>query len=741
MSSNKSFVSDCDNDFSDWIELFNPTEEYQNIGNLYISDDIYELQKYQLPDIQINPQSFLCIFASGKNKVNNNEIHTNFKLSSNGESIIISNNSGLIISSIDFPSLGDNISYGRRSDTSEFYVCFTEPSFNLSNNGSAIQETGHSISFSTTNRIQSSPFNLEIYCNKDNSRIYYTTDNSIPDTNSILYTGTPIKLHDKTYSPNIYSNFQTITTKLDSITYNIPKCNIIRATCYQNNSQIGKINSQSFFVGNHFTPMTNLPIISLITAEENLFSNEKGILVPGNIQEENHILNYEQKGQEWERPICFEYINNSGECIINQNIGIRIHGGTSRKANNKSFRLYARNKYDKKYLEYPFFNNEKTKYKRLLLRVSGQDRSLTYFRDALMHTILSETSLNMQAYQPCILYINGEYWGITNLRERQDEYYIETNFNYPADFVQIDSGDELKALTDYVQNNDIRVDIHYNYICSKIDIDNFIDLCIADNYFFRWDYLNRKLWRLNEDDNWKWFMYDMDVGMGGYATGDIPWEFNFFEYMLAPENIDDYTLSSYPTRGNILFKELFKNENFRNKFLNQYILYLKTIFRSQIIISTIDSIKSNIEPEMPNHIKRWGSPSSLEIWNDEVEKLKTYSVFRPCYVYQQINRNYNLTDIDLENTLDCEYLNDSMYNYLIYPNPTSETLKIIYQSFSQKSLHIDIYNSLGTKIHQGNYTSYFGENIIRINTSNFSSGVYILRLYGNITGENIIIIQ
>lgn len=730
MSSNRSAVTDYDGDYSDWIELYNNSDDTTNLSLYYLSDDFEELQKYRLPNILLKPFSFYCIFASGKDTVVNNQVHANFKLSADGESVFLFSEDGVELSMLEIPELNPDISYGRLCDTSNTYVRFFKPTVGGSNCNSVIWHDSVSILILPERSKSPNPVSVEIKCTYPEAVAYYTLDNSLPDENSLLYEE-PIVFSDKTSSPNIYCNHPVYLNQSVVVGYTVPKCNTVRAACFVNGTQVGDVLSKSYFVGKTFSSQCSLPVLSLITDAENLFSNEKGLFVSGLLSDSNQTPNYMKKGIEWERPVSFEFMDTGGTVLLTQNAGIRIHGGTSRYAANKSLRLYARAEYGKAYFSHPFFNNGQLSYKRLMLRVSGQDQSATFFRDALMHSILSKTSLDVQAYQPSILFINGEYWGLTNIRERQDEYYVSDKYGIEADSVQIATVDDYLFLDSLAQATDLSIQSNYDKMLDLIDVENYIDLCIADNFFYRWDYLNRKMWKECKQGKWKWFLYDMDVGMGGYGTGNTPWDFNYFEYTLNPHTIENKSLASYNKfSGNVLFKELFKNSDFRDLFFHTYISYLKTIFVPDSVFFSIDSIQKLLMQEMPSHIQRWSIPQSYEIWESEVEKLRVFSLLRPCYIYQQMSKYFGIYDKELEELLTCDCPILPLSEYAIYPNPATNAVTFSFESLSSVPITVQLYNVLGTCVFQGSYISHFGENHLRIDISSFVSGLYVLKTIG-----------
>jgi len=168
----------------------------------------------------------------------------------------------------------------------------------------------------------------------------------------------------------------------------------------------------------------HLPVVKITANDADLFSDSTGIYVVGigtGVNWQGERANYFEGRT---IPIDFEFQEN-GISKIRQSVGLKVSGGGSRKLPQKSFNIYAKSKYGQNRLHYSFFKDlPYSKYKALRLRVSGQDWKKTHFRDALMHEIVRDLDIDLQAYQPVVVYLNNQYWGIYNLREKFNLSYL-----------------------------------------------------------------------------------------------------------------------------------------------------------------------------------------------------------------------------------------------------------------------------------------------------------------------------
>jgi len=239
---------------SDWLELYNAGTNSISLKDYYLSDDENEIQKWQFPDIQIAPQDYLIIFASGLD-LDGTNLHTNFKLSSNGEMLFLTNPSINFVEEIIFPPLEEDMSYGRKKDGDPEWVFFLNPTPNTSNEeGIGLEKALPPRFVQQDNRFENA-FDLEILCDQPDCQIYFTTDGSAPTLFDQLYDA-PIRIE------------ASISIRAIALTDNTIPSNSITKT-FINDSE------------------TELPILCLSINPEILFEEEYGIFRTGlNAEEE-----------------------------------------------------------------------------------------------------------------------------------------------------------------------------------------------------------------------------------------------------------------------------------------------------------------------------------------------------------------------------------------------------------------------------------------------------------------------
>lgn len=716
LADNNGGLSDEDGEYTDWIEIYNYGEEEINLKGYDITTDLEEPFYWTFPDINISPKSFIIVRASGKDRKDNLKfLHTNFKINKKGENIYLTHISGEIIDSLEVPESDENISFGRKPDGTNNYAILSKTTPGSSNKVNIIKEVIaeqrlESPIFSHEGGYYSDTINLELYTEDDSLDIYYTLDGSEPTLKSNLYKGS-IKIESREGEKNnlaqiktseIYSSLKWKTITEDEVF----KGTVVRAKTYKDGIFSDETVTNTYFINPEYT----LPIVSLVTDEDNLFGYENGIYVPGQIydigkrnnkeaiQDENGTIptNYNQKGKEWEREAHIEVFETNGKRVVDQNVGVRISGGYSRMNNCKSLKIYAREEYDdKENIEYNLFKNLKKNensneyidtFKRIKLRNSGQDFNYTLFKDALVHSILEETSIATQAYRPSVLFINGEYWGIHNIRESLDEYYVESHYGVDKNNVVIieDDSSEKKMylnvgkendiesydnIIKFVKENDMSLQKNYEYIKTKIDIDNFIQYIVAQTYInnIDWPQNNTKVWRsrnINEDNyedgKWRWMLFDTDLSFNDYESIRL-------EYILNPNisldhipESDRWAYTKDYEWSFIIIQNLFKNDEFRNEFVDTFNYYLDTIFTTENVIEKINEMALVLEPEIEEHFNRWGmNPTKIyqlvskftgeeneEVtdwkvyWKNEVDKLIEFAENRPKYIRQYLEENF-----------------------------------------------------------------------------------------------------
>ena len=700
MAKNSNTIQDEDGDFSDWIELYNTSDSTINLLNYCLSDNINNPAKWVFPEVHILPHSFMLIFASDKNILDTTELHTNFKISASGEELLLTNNSGVLIDQTDPVELSSDQSYCRVPDGSTNWIVSNTPSPNATNNYS------NQLIFSHQEGFYSTCFLLSINSVLGDT-VYYTLNGDIPTENSNVFCDS-LLIQDKSTDPNIISEIPT-TPEQNLISYKawespretIDKATILRCASYRNGVRTSKIYTKTYFVDNEIVGKYSIPVISLITEDGNFFNADSGIYVPGihfDLNNPEFTGNYFMSGEDWEREIHIEYFEPSGKLGFSQDAGVRIHGGKTRHAAQKSLRLYARNEYGKKYFNYRLLpNRQVNKYKRFLLRTTmGDWGGQTIIKDVLAQNISATLNVDYQEFQPVIVFLNGEYWGIHTIRDRIDERYIEYLYNIDKDSVEFqeDGSVAYDNLIEFIENNSLINNSNYEYVKTLIDINNYIDYTIAELFFnnYDWPANNMKLWRKIPDGKWRWILYDIDAGFG---------DENYNMLRHATRNDSSITWPNSPS-STFLFRNLLQNELFKTEFINRYAEILNNDFGTDIMTNKLNSIKNIYSPEIISHVNRWNYPNSLDKWEEDIENnILSFIEKRPCAVREHIMNFFKLTTFDFD--CNCSVpAGMEPEQFIIAPNPNNGKFYLSNNNSNIRDAKVVIYNMNGQIIHEEN---------------------------------------
>ncbi|EON78317.1 hypothetical protein ADIS_1180 [Lunatimonas lonarensis] len=668
MSSNATTLQDNDGDFSDWIEIYNASEQILNLEGYQLSDNPSNPSKWVFPRVEISPKGFLLVWASGKDKVVGSSIHTNFSISAAGEEIILSDPQGELLDKLEAIEIPTDISYGRKADGSFDFAFFSRPSPAASNQlGQTTLGLTPQITPSAAPGFYSGEITLNLTATDSETIIYYTLDGYAPTTSSPRWTQTKT-LTDRSAADNVYSMIRT-TNHGGERGYRSPdgkvrKGTIIRTLAvkpgYEPTEQ-----TFSYFLFPKGPDQYSLPVFSLVTDREHLFSPETGLFVPGNTYDASHPQphytgNYFQRGDEWERPANISYFEKSGGLGFQDQVGIRIHGGVTRHFPLKALRVYLRPSYGNSSLDYPLFSERSYRdARRFILRGSGNDYGDTYFRDAFAQQLVSHLDLDYQAYEPSILFVNGEYWGIHNIRERQDKHYLHNLYGVDPENLDIltrrntpEEGDakQYDFAIQRLSQLDPTNPASFEEIETYFDLDNHIDYMITQIYVANtdWPHNNIDFWRervnyspelpKGRDGRFRWILYDTDFGLGHVNNADhnsIKW-------------VTSRTGQGGQEWPNLVFRKLLEYPTYRDRFISRFLDQLNTTFQPQRASALLAELKERIAPEMEEHIKRWRQPSSMAVWHDRVSHMDRFVQDRQHFVRAHLKDHFQLkNDINL----------------------------------------------------------------------------------------------
>ena len=489
----------------------------------------------------------------------------------------------------------------------------------------------------------------------------YTLDGSVPTPASPVYQG-PLVLRSRAGQPAplslIPANKFTTSTEIrwERPQGEVRLATVVRAQQFRNGGPVGPVLTRTYLIDQ---ARYTLPVVSLVINPDDFFSPNRGIYVPGSMYDQSSTLppikrpgNYNQKGKDWERPVHVEWFEPDGHLGVSQDAGVRIKGGVTARYPKKSLTLNAGSEYGLKTFDYPFFPGLPVKsFKSLVVRGSGQDFIWTKFKECVLHDLLAQQAqLDIQACRPAVMFINGEYWGLYNLREQNDKTYLAAHSNLSSKDIVILNGlgllDEGKigddvpyqTLIDFVSSHNLAEPANYAQVTDKIDIDNFIDYNIFQIYIANldWPQNNVKIWRARLDaykpgasagldGRWRWMVFDADISLFNPEINSLSRALGQNPELPVEENLT------------LLLSRLMSNPTFKSRFIDRFRAQMLTVYSPERGLAVINQFAQLLAPEIPEEIRRWSYPASIKDWQSNVENLRYFVKERPAYMAKFLN--------------------------------------------------------------------------------------------------------
>lgn len=604
-------------DYSDWIEIYNGTGYMVDLNGYFLSDDPDDPFKWSFPPKTfISPRSYLLVWADGTNKTIYGS-HTNFKLDAEGETLLLHKRSGVFVDSMTFPAMHEDISYGFTLDGSGLF--FKEPSPGASNDNGSAFLYGGSVFFDPPPAVYPDPVEVHLIAEAPGGTIRYTLDGSPPGPGDPIYSD-PILVSENS---------------------------VIRAQLWQDGFEPGAIATSSYIIGSDFA----LPVVSIATDPRNFFDDQYGIYVEGTNGRPGYCVDTPVNwNMDWERPLSLEYFDLQGVRQVQHDGGTKIHGGCSRSAPMKPLAFFARSRYGKSRINYPFFaQKDVDSFKGLILRNSGNDNQYTYIRDGVIQSVAGPLmDVDVQAFEPVQLFLNGEYWGVYNLREKINEHWVSSNYDIPAedlDFIKnrnevfAGSMDEYERINKFLEDNSLESDANFKYVADRIDLNSYTDYLFTHLFFANrdWPGNNQKYWRDRvKGSKWRHILFDLDFTMGIYNFDPA---LDMFSFATAPD-LDQWPNPAWAT---LLIRRLLENETYRDQFIKKYQIHLNTTFQPERVNQVIDSFYYRIYDVFPAHVELWNRPwGGIDNWHYHVDQLRLFANERPAFVRENMRNFFSL---------------------------------------------------------------------------------------------------
>ncbi|HXH18375.1 MAG TPA: CotH kinase family protein, partial [Chitinophagales bacterium] len=548
------------------------------------------------------PKGFLLVWCD-KDLKQDSLLHANLKLDADGESLyLLDKNGKTLIDSIRYPKQYLDFSYGRIAEGKEWSY-FLQPSPLKANSGSKIEQVCPAPGFPQTGSFYQNTAEVSIIV-PDGYEVYYTTDGSEPQAG-----------RSKKYEESFW----------------IDKTTVVCARAFREGFLPGAIVSKTFFINEKIT----LPVASIITHPHNLWDPAKGI--------------YANPFRDLEVPARFEYFQANGSRAVSQDVALKIFGNTSRGSSKQSFAILAKEKFGDDRIRFPFFA-DKPQVKSvdgIVLRGDvtsgrgGGDRETAgeRIKNELMYHLIRQAGghCDVQAYQPVVLFLNGNYWGLYNLMERKGKDFIKNNYGIDSiDMLnsyrlQVVEGDTVhyQSMLDYVEDVFLEDDDNFSRLNAWIDMESLMDYWIFEIYSATHDYsVNIRMWRpRTPEGKWRWIAFDED-SWGKYhekTFGDIA--------------------SEEEAETIFLIGKMLENEGFRNRFINRFADLLNTVLQPNNIKRLIDEIQDVIKDEKERDYQRWKNLVHFVEPGSQVAYLKEFAEKRPAYIRDEIIERFKLTGL------------------------------------------------------------------------------------------------
>ena len=524
--------------------------------------------------------------------------------------------------------------------------------------------------FSAASGFYDDPFELTIL-SEEGLSVYYTRDGSIPDETDTLYTG-PLEVTDRTNEKNVLSARTDIIAPNkwgDAVApMKVDKATVIRAAAVDGQGNRSAVSTAVYFIGYQDKAefYRNYKVISLAVEPGDLFDPARGIYIQGNAFDEwlhsdafdptldEWLIpgNYLNRGREWERPARMQVFDGGTE-VFSGEVGIRIHGGANRDSEQKSFNIYTRNEYGTKVIDYDLFDGENiseaedepiAKYDSFILRNGGNDSKFSRIRDPLIQGLVWGRNFITQAMTPCLVFIDGEFWGQYEITEKLTDDFIHDHFGIKKKNVVLmkneeveegteEDGQEFAALRSWIRETDFSDGEAYRQLGEQVDLDGLAEYITVEFYICNWDFgdNNFACWRARETDpdnewadgKWRFILYDTEYSTGLYGT-------------VKPE---ENAIERLREKGGFisdLFFGAMENPEFREKFADTYDDLTTAEFADNLVRDAVMELYGrDVDAILATYDRFWptwpGGPNGANVLMSQVQDILNFFAERRQY--------------------------------------------------------------------------------------------------------------
>lgn len=718
-SSNKESVTDAAGASPDWIELYNSSDKEIDLSGIGVSDGAKNKFKFAFPEGAVIPSDgYVLVYCDDAVNQAEGEYHAAFKISATGETIYLTHPDFGEIDSIALPALDSDVTYGRYTDGTENFTYLTYTPGATNDTATDLQIVEIPV-FSVEGGFYDEAFKLGI-SDVNGNEIIYTTDGSDPRTSDTAksYT-TEINIYNNTGDANKYSAVTDITlSDYSAPDYNVDKGVIVRAVCKTADGKFSDVVTNGYYIGKTAAYYSDFKVVSLSTDSDLLFDEDTGIYMVGSeyyekvangeftpLSDKNNVenpTNYNKSGSEYEIPMNIQVFEN-GVLAYTSDVGARISGNWSRGYAQKSIRLYARSEYGDSKIKYEFIEgltdingNPIEEFDKVTLRNGGTDQQLLHFRDMFLQQLCADRAMDIQGGEPCIVFIDGEFWGFYFIREKQDADYVESHYGIDKDNVtflkngELDDGSaaldaEYQELLSWAANADMTNEANYQKVCDSIDIQSLMDMVVIETYLnnadWATDYMNNWIaWRATEPDSlnayadgkWRYMLYDLDFTTDYFDDARTLPGFDSLNNMFMGDNAHNFVP---------MFYNLLNNEDFSERFYDTYIDIMKNNFDPVDVSEKLDEYVAKYKEAITATNTRFDQEWVNINFDTEVETFRQYFVDRRNLAKIYLDRLYG---IEYEMTEGDDFLSDES-TWSFYGDATASKSQGTYTLTANKS--------------------------------------------------------
>lgn len=627
----------------DWLEIYNTDTRTVDLSGCWLSNRADEPCKWQFPaGTRIKGKSYITVYCTGEehDKGKNTVFYTDFKISSKGATLTLTAADGITeMTRLYVPRQYGCVSWGLPfgGDTYQYLATDTP--------GKQNPDKGYSSRASEPVLLQQGGFyddSITVQAAGDmGDTLRYTLDGSTPTEKSKI----------------MPENGVSFT-----------KTGVLRVRAFSNDKVPSATVSATYLINENQL----VPAVCLISDNKYLFDSKTGALVKGT----GSTPNYEK---ELEYPAHIEYFDTDGQCLISQTGTFTAAGHSARQNSQRSIAIYARSAYgpDRFYFN-PFPNRTYTSYKSLLLRAANSDAFSTRLRDPVISSLSEGLDLIYQDALAIEVYINGQYWGHYNLREKINKYFV-AQWENVTDEDDIDHIDILarSGSDDYVQNGDnadwlelvsfcktkdLNIPENLAWVTERLDIDSLFSHAIFEIIIGNGDFTNVRMYRV-PGGKWKYLLFDVEAGFNNDEFNTDP-----IGYYIRPVSGKYQGFRHEPLNALLNVPEM------KDKFLRRFAQILTNNFMWSDVKTHFEAWESVLEPLLPRHIARWKN-LTLTAWRQNVNAIKNHARRRPAVSVLLMQKALKMTNDEV-----LYYFGDVLHQ-MIPENFTEKEIKSFFAKY------------------------------------------------------------